>query len=70
MKGMAITMEEIAAIKELQAQGFGPYQISAQVGADPKTVRKYMKQDDLHYVKSAWWDYILTNKIRKTIKFI
>ena len=43
---MAITMEEIAAIKELQAQGFGPYQISAQVGADPKTVRKYMKQDD------------------------
>ena len=46
MKGMAITMEEIAAIKELQAQGFGPYQISAQVGADPKTVRKYMKQDD------------------------
>jgi DNA-binding NarL/FixJ family response regulator len=46
MKGMAITAEEIAAIKELQAQGFGPYQISAQVGADPKTVRKYMKQDD------------------------
>ena len=46
MKGMAITVEEIAAIKELQAQGFGPYQISAQVGADPKTVRKYMKQDD------------------------
>ena len=43
---MAITLEEIAAIKELQAQGFGPYQISAQVGADPKTVRKYMKQDD------------------------
>ena len=43
---MAITVEEIAAIKELQAQGFGPYQISAQVGADPKTVRKYMKQDD------------------------
>ena len=38
---MAITVEEIAAIKELQAQGFGPYQISAQVGADPKTVRKY-----------------------------
>ena len=30
---MAITAEEIAAIKELQAQGFGPYQISAQVGA-------------------------------------
>ena len=45
---MAITVEEIAAIKELQAQGFGPYQISAQVGADPKTVRKYMKQDDFN----------------------
>ena len=38
--------EKIAAIKELQAQGYGPYQISNQVGVDPKTVRKYMKQED------------------------
>ena len=43
---MAISMKEIVAIKELQAQGYGPYQISKQVGADPKTVRKYMKQED------------------------
>lgn len=43
---MAISMKEIVAIKELQAQGYGPYQISNQVGADPKTVRKYMKQED------------------------
>lgn len=27
---MAISMKEIAAIKELQAQGYGPYQISSQ----------------------------------------
>ena len=41
---MAITMEEIAAIKELQAQGFGPYQISAQVGADPKTGKRQLQR--------------------------
>ena len=28
-----------------------------------------MKQDDLYYVKSAWWDYIRTNEVRKTISF-
>lgn len=39
-------MEKITAIKELQAQGYGLYQISNQVGANPKTVRKYMKQED------------------------
>lgn len=43
---MAISMKETAAIKELQAQGYGPYQISNQVGVDPKAVRKYMKQED------------------------
>lgn len=43
---MEISMKEIAAIKEQQAQGYGPYQISSQMGADPKTVRKYMKQED------------------------
>lgn len=37
-------MKETAAIKELQAQGRGPHQLSNQVGVDPETVRKYMKQ--------------------------
>ena len=36
----------------------------------PFEYEAYMKQDDLHYVKSAWQDYIRTNKVRKTIKFI
>ena len=36
----------------------------------PFEYEAYMKQDDLHYVKSAWRDYIRTNKVRKTIKFI
>lgn len=39
-------------------------------GDENDTYEAYMKQDDLYYVKSTWWDYIRTNKVRKTIKFI
>jgi len=43
---MAMSMEQIHRIKELQGQQKGPYQIAKEVGVDPKTVRKYMQQED------------------------
>ncbi|WP_207671354.1 IS21 family transposase [Paenibacillus cymbidii] len=33
-------------MKELQRQQLGPYQIAKELGMDPKTVRKYMAQED------------------------
>lgn len=43
---MAMSMEQIHRIKELQMQQKGPYQIAKELGIDPKTVRKYMEQED------------------------
>lgn len=43
---MAMSMEQIHRIKELQVQQKGPYQIAKELGVDPKTVRKYMQQED------------------------
>jgi len=43
---MALSMEQIHRIKELQMQQKGPYQIAKELGVDPKTVRKYMEQED------------------------
>jgi transposase len=43
---MAMSMEQIHRIKELQVQHKGPYQIAKELGVDPKTVRKYMEQED------------------------
>jgi transposase len=43
---MTMSMEQIHRIKELQRQQKGAYQIAAQLGLDPKTVRKYMAQED------------------------
>lgn len=43
---MAMSMEQIHRIKELQVQQKGPYQIAKELGMDPKTVRKYMEQED------------------------
>lgn len=43
---MAMSMEQIHRIKELQIQQKGPYQIAKELGIDPKTVRKYMEQED------------------------
>ncbi|GMA59933.1 IS21 family transposase [Alicyclobacillus fastidiosus] len=43
---MTMSMEQIHRIKELQLQEKGAYQIAKELGLDPKTVRKYMKQED------------------------
>jgi len=43
---MAMSMEQIHRIKELQMQQKGPYQIAKELGVDPKTVRKYLEQED------------------------
>lgn len=43
---MALSMDQIHRIKELQMQQKGPYQIAGELGIDPKTVRKYMAQED------------------------
>lgn len=43
---MALSMDQIHRIKELQVQQKGPYQIAKELGVDPKTVRKYMEQED------------------------
>lgn len=43
---MMKSMEQIHRIKELQLQQKGPYQIAKELGMDPKTVRKYMAQED------------------------
>jgi hypothetical protein len=39
---MAMSMEQVHRIKELQVQQKGPYQIAKELGVDPKTVRKYI----------------------------
>jgi len=43
---MTKSMEQIHRIKELQLQEKGPYQIAKELNIDPKTVRKYMEQED------------------------
>ncbi|WP_127589296.1 IS21 family transposase [Paenibacillus koleovorans] len=43
---MTKSMGQIHRIKELQLQRMGPYQIAKEIGMDPKTVRKYMGQED------------------------
>lgn len=43
---MRKSMEQIHRIKELQLQEKGPYQIAKELNIDPKTVRKYMEQED------------------------
>lgn len=43
---MTMSMEQIHRIKELQLQQKGPYQIAKELGVDPKTVRRYMQQED------------------------
>lgn len=43
---MTLSMEQIHRIKELQLQQKGSYQIAKELGVDPKTVRKYMQQED------------------------
>lgn len=37
---MAMSLDQIHRIKELQVQQKGPYQIARELGVDPKTVRK------------------------------
>ena len=39
-------MTQIEMVKELQAKGFGPVEISSRLRIDRKTVRKYMEQED------------------------
>lgn len=41
-----MSMDQIHRIKELQMQQKGPYQIARELEIDPKTVRKYMAQED------------------------
>lgn len=43
---MAMSIEQIHRIKELQLQQKGPYQIAKELDVDPKTVRRYMAQED------------------------
>jgi DNA-binding CsgD family transcriptional regulator len=43
---MTMSMEQIHRIKEMQLQQMGPYQIAKELQIDPKTVRKYMEQED------------------------
>ena len=43
---MTMSMEQIHRIKELQLQQKGTYQIAKELGMDPKTIRKYMQQED------------------------
>lgn len=43
---MTMSMEQIHRIKKLQLQQKGPYQIAKELQIDPKTVRKYMEQED------------------------
>jgi transposase len=43
---MTMSMEQIHRIKELQLQQKGPYQIAKELQIDPKTVRRYMEQED------------------------
>lgn len=43
---MTTSMEQIHRIKELQSQQKGAHQIAKELGIDPKTVRKYMMQED------------------------
>lgn len=45
-EGDMLNMNQIDRIKELQREGFGPSEISEQVGVDRKTVSKYLNIDD------------------------
>jgi len=43
---MTISMNKVHRIKEMQRKQLGPYQIARELEVDPKTVRKYMEQED------------------------
>lgn len=43
---MTMSMTQAHRIKDLQQQQLGPYQIAKELNIDPKTVRKYMEQED------------------------
>lgn len=43
---MTMSMNKIHQIKRLQRKQLGPYQIAKELAVDPKTVRKYMEQDN------------------------
>jgi transposase len=43
---MTTGMNQIHRIKELQRKQFGAYQIAKELNLDPKTVKKYMEQED------------------------
>lgn len=41
-----LTMSQINYIRDLRAMGYGISEIHNRTGVDPKTIRKYLKQDD------------------------
>ena len=43
---MTTSMNQVYQIKEMQRNHLGPYQIAKELKLDPKTVKKYMEQDD------------------------
>jgi transposase len=43
---MTTSMNQVYQIKEMQRKQLGPYQISKELKLDPKTVKKYMEQED------------------------
>lgn len=43
---MTMSMNEVHRIKELQRKQLGPYQIAKELKMDPRTVKRYMAQDD------------------------
>jgi transposase len=43
---MTMSMNQLHRIKEMQRKQLGPYQIAKELQVDPKTVKKYMEQED------------------------
>lgn len=41
-----LTMSQINYIRDLRGMGYGIAEIHKRTGTDPKTIRKYLKQDD------------------------
>ena len=39
-------MNQVYQIKEMQRSDLGPYQIAKELNLDPKTVKKYIQQED------------------------
>jgi hypothetical protein len=43
-----LTMNQIAQIKELQLQGYGPCDIASRLSLDRKTIRTHMCKEDFN----------------------